>query len=331
MRNQLDSEKPMRHWMVTAIILSACGGAAQQDAAVPGPQPSQQLAGSCPEPARIDSVAMITDLFRLADDSMAGRLIGSPQLIEARDYLASRFEALGIAAPAGGRLQRIEVASERLPGVSEAWNVLGVVRGTATPERWIVVTAHYDHVGIGRPVGGDSIYNGSDDNASGAAALAVVAEYFREHPIGRSILFAAVDGEERGMWGSRGLVENPPVPLESIDANINLDMVSRNDRNELYVAGTSHYPQFTEAVESAARCSRITLLAGHDTDAAGARENWTGQSDHIQFHRKGIPFLYFGVEDHPDYHRPGDHPDRAMKGFYVEAVRAVIGVIERLP
>lgn len=286
------------------------------------------VAQACPATATMDSTALLRDVFRLAHDSMGGRLIGTPGNLQARDYLAARFDALGLEAPAGGRLQRIAVSSPRLPGVDAAWNVLAIVRGTATPERWIVVTAHHDHVGTGRPVAGDSIYNGADDNASGAAALAVLAEHFRRQPIGHSLLFAAVDGEERGMWGSRGLVDALPVPRAQVVLNVNLDMISRNAQGELYLAGPGRYPALLPAAERAVACAPLTLRLGHDTDAAGPGNDWTSQSDHAAFHRAGIPFAYFGVEDHSDYHRPSDHPEAIMPGFYLNAVRTVAAFIE---
>lgn len=289
---------------------------------------SSMGAQACPAAASIDSTALLRDVFRLAHDSMAGRLIGTPGNIKARDYLAARFDALGLEAPSGGRLQRVPVASQRLPGVDAAWNVLGIVRGTASPERWIVVTAHHDHVGIGRAVAGDSIYNGADDNASGAAALAVLAQHFQRQPLGHSILFAAVDGEERGMWGARGLVESPPVPLADVVLNVNMDMISRNAANELYLAGPGRHPVLVPAAKAAVACAPLILRLGHDTEAAGPGNDWTTQSDHAVFHRGGIPFAYFGVEDHPDYHRPSDHAEAVMPGFYVNAVRTVAAFME---
>jgi Zn-dependent M28 family amino/carboxypeptidase len=270
------------------------------------------------------------DVFRLADDSMRGRLVGSPGAIKARDYLAARFDALGLETPTAGRLQQIAMRSARLPGVSAAWNVLGIVRGTAQPERWIIVTAHYDHVGVGRAVDGDSIYNGADDNASGAAALAVMAQHLQRYPLRHSVLFAAVDGEERGMPGSRGLVDALPMPIGDVSLNVNLDFISRNARNELYAGGPGCYPALAPAVEATVVGAPLTLLLGHYTPAAGPGNDWTGQSDHAAFHAKGIPFLYFGVEDHPDYHRPSEHADRVMPGFYVNAVRTVLDAMRRV-
>jgi hypothetical protein len=324
----------LRYVVPCALVLIACGGgtAATQRVATQAPDSGDLLAPApgCTALAALDSVSLLRDVFRLADDSMRGRLIGSPGALKARDYLAARFDALGLESPAGGRLQQIPMNASRLPGVTTAWNVLGIVRGSAQPERWIIVTAHYDHVGVGRPVEGDSIYNGADDNASGAAALAVMAQHFQRHPLRHSILFAAVDGEERGMPGSRGLVDALPMPIGDVALNVNLDMVSRNAQHELYAAGPGRYPALLPSVEAAVACAPVKLLLGHDTPAAGPGNDWTSQSDHAAFHAKGIPFLYFGVEDHADYHRPGDHADRVMPGFYVNAVRTVVDVMRRV-
>ncbi len=276
-----------------------------------------------PLPA-LDSVGLMTDVFRLADDSMRGRHIGSPEGAKARDYLASRFDAVGLETIGGTRLHRVPVIpSARLNDIDHAFNVVGIIPGTEFPDRYIVVTAHFDHVGIGRAVDGDSIYNGADDNASGSAALVALARHFRQNPARHSIVFAALDGEERGMWGARGFVEAPTVPLEKIMVNVNMDMIGRNVANELYAAGPGRYPQLQPIVERITTCAPVVLKMGHDTEAAGPGNDWTMQSDHGQFHRQGIPFLYFGVEDHPDYHRPSDHPDHLMPQFYVNAVRTV--------
>jgi Zn-dependent M28 family amino/carboxypeptidase len=319
----------MRLPLTAALLLVACTGRTAVDTSALAAGDFLAAAPGCAALPLLDSATMLRDVERLAHDSMQGRLIGSPGVRAARDFLAARFDALGIAAPPSGRLQRIAVANARLPGVDAAWNVLAVVPGTRQPARWIVVTAHYDHVGIGRAVDGDSIYNGADDNASGAAALPVLAQHFARHPLGHSLLFAAVDGEERGMPGSRGLVDSLPMPRSAVVLNVNLDMVSRNAQNELYLAGPGRYPALLPVAEAAVRCAPVTLRLGHDTEAAGPGNDWTGQSDHAAFHRVGIPFLYFGVEDHPDYHRPSDHADRVMPGFYVNAVRTVADVLRR--
>lgn len=307
----------------TLMLVAACTPAGSGQV-VPVAPP----AASCAPLAVVDSVGLMGDVSRLADDSMRGRLFGSVQAIRARDYLAARFDEVGLATVGAGRTHEFPVTGSR-DGVTRAWNVAGMVRGTERPDEYIVVTAHYDHIGVGRPVDGDSIYNGADDNASGAAALVALARMFVAATPRHTVVFAAVDGEERGMWGSRYFVDAPTVPLDRILVNVNMDMIGRNVDNELYAAGPGRYPALAPLVEATAVCAPITLRMGHDTPAAGPADDWTTQSDHAAFHRRGIPFVYFGEEDHPDYHRPGDTVDRLMPAFYVGSVRTVAAFIRR--
>ncbi len=307
----------------TLVLIVACTPAGSGQV-VPVTPP----AGSCAPLAIVDSTSLMRDVSRLADDSMRGRLFGSPEAIRARDYLAARFDEVGLATVGAGRTHEFPVTPTR-DAISRAWNVVGMVRGTERPDEYIVVTAHYDHIGVGRPVAGDSIYNGADDNASGAAALVALARMFVASPPRHTVVFAAVDGEERGMWGSKYFVDAPTVPLDRILVNVNMDMIGRNVGNELYAAGPGRYPALAPLVEATAVCAPITLRMGHDTPAAGPGDDWTSQSDHASFHRRGIPFVYFGEEDHPDYHRPGDSVDHLMPAFYVGSVRTVAAFIRR--
>ena len=131
------------------------------------------------------------------------------------------------------------------------------------------------------------------------------------------------------MWGSKHFVDAPTVPLDRILLNVNLDMIGRNVNNELYAAGPGKYPQLLGTVQATTVCAPLTLKIGHDTPAAGPGNDWTSQSDQGSFHRKGIPFVYFGVEDHPDYHKPSDTAERLMPAFYVNAVRTVSDLVRR--
>src|SRR5690606_9778 len=138
--------------------------------------PADSLA-TMPPPMLVDSAALLGDLARLADDSLRGRLSGTPEIEKARAFIAARFDQLGLGTVGPGRVQPFTFTRRRDSSSVAAANVVGLVRGTAQPDRYIVVTAHYDHVGVGRPVDGDSIYNGADDNASGTAALLALAEH----------------------------------------------------------------------------------------------------------------------------------------------------------
>lgn len=305
---------------ITVLFASAASSQSTITAAKP----------NCPALPTLDSVQIMNDVSRLADDSMRGRRIGTSENAKARDFLAARFDALGLGVVGEGRIQKFTVPpSARRPNSLHGANVVGMIKGTKTPDGFIVVTAHFDHLGVGRPVNGDSIYNGADDNASGTVALLALARHFMRAQPAHSILFALVDGEESGDLGSKALVANPPVPLDKMLIDVNMDMVGRNINNELYAAGPAKYRQLRPLLDAAVACSPppVVLIVGHDSGGRGY--DWTGQSDQGPFHARGIPFVYFGEEDHPDYHRPGDTVDHLMPAFLVSATRLVADFVHR--
>jgi len=265
----------------------------------------------------------LSDLSILAHDSMEGRRTGTPGIERARRFLLEAFEESGLQPIDERRLQEFEPSGGSGEPGSRGANILGVVPGRVFSGRFIVVSAHYDHLGMR----GSQIYNGADDNASGTAALLALASHFSGNPTDHSLLFVAFDAEEMGLLGARAFVSNPAVPLDSVVLNVNLDMVSRSDAGELYAAGTYHYPFLGELVAEVAGRSGVTVLTGHDRPSLPPGDDWTSASDHGPFHDAGIPFLYFGVEDHPDYHRPTDTVDRIMPEFYLAAVETVLDFI----
>jgi hypothetical protein len=268
----------------------------------------------------LDSARLLDDLSVLAADSMEGRRIGAPGGVRARGYLTRALTRIGLS-PATDRFELPFTASARGGAMLNGVNLAAVVRGTTQPGRYIVVSAHYDHLGIGRAINGDSVYNGADDNASGTAGVLAIARWFKAHPPENSILFALFDGEEAGDVGSRAFVEHPPVPLDRIFANVNLDMVSRNERGQLYAAGGTPNPVMRPLLERLAKGASVTLLLGHDTGSG--QDNWTDQSDQSAFQARRIPWVYFGVEDHPDYHRPSDDVAHIQPAFFYHAVQTV--------
>jgi Zn-dependent M28 family amino/carboxypeptidase len=301
--------------------------------AMPGAAASAQ-APACPAMS-IDSTAMLRDVFRLADDSMRGRRVGTPENAKARDFIAARFDALGLGRIAPGRIQPF-VAGRRNTAIN-GFNVVGTVPGTRYPDQYIVVSAHFDHIGHVEPgaqcgtSSADSICNGADDNASGTAGLLALAQLALRHQPEHTLVFVAFDAEESGDVGSAAWVAAAPIPLDKILIDVNMDMVGRNVKNQLFAAGPGKYPALAPLVEQTIGCARgLTLTIGHDgVGAYTGGEDWTNQSDQGAFHAKGIPFVYFGEEDHPDYHRVGDSADRLMPGFYAAAVRAVADFVFR--
>ena len=271
----------------------------------------------------IDVDRMLADVAALSADSMEGRAVGTEGNRMARRYIVSRFESLGLEKLGDGYVTRFTFtdAGRRIGGT----NIVGYVTGTEQPERYIVVSAHYDHLGTRR----GSIYNGADDNASGTAAMMALAAYFTQVPPKHSVIFAAFDAEESSLQGAKAFVNRPPVKRRSIVLNVNLDMVSHSER-ELVVAGTYHYPFLKRYVDAVEQPPAVEFVFGHDSPDLPSGQDWTLSSDHGPFHEAGIPFLYFGVEDHDDYHKPTDDFETISPRFYADAVRAILAVVEEL-
>ena len=263
----------------------------------------------------VDSAAVVEDLRFLSDTRLAGRAAGTPGNREAAEYIASAFATAGLQPFHGSFFQQFELPRSSPNGL----NVVGWKEGTEYPEEAIVVTAHFDHLGTR----GGAIYPGADDNASGSAALVELARIFANNAPKHTVIFAALDAEEIGLVGANQLVARFPLDIAQVLLNVNLDMVSRSEARELFAVGTYHYPTLESLTDSLQEESQIVVLTGHDRPDGSAGEDWTYQSDHAAFHRAGIPFLYFGVEDHPDYHRSTDTFERIDLGFYVEVVRVI--------
>ncbi len=266
----------------------------------------------------IDAKSLIEDIKYLSSDDFKGRETGTSESATAREYVLKRFRESGIKPLKKDYLQKFSF-TDRKENKFDGVNVFGLIRGKTTPNKYIVVTAHYDHVGVQK----GEIYNGADDNASGTSALFAIAKYFNKNKPNNSIIFAAFDAEEKGLQGARYFVDNLPVEQSEILLNINMDMVSRNDKGELYATGTFHYPNLKPYLETVQKTAPVKLLFGHDDPKLG-RDDWTSQSDHGAFHRKKIPFIYFGVEDHKDYHKPTDDFENIQPKFYVNAVETIV-------
>lgn len=276
---------------------------------------------AAPAPA-VNREALLTDARVLSADDMEGRRVGTPGGAKARAYVARRLAEAG-AKPLGGGWERPFRFQNRAGETIEGVNLVGLVRGTSKPDEYVVVSAHYDHLGVRD----GEIYNGADDNASGVATLAALTAWFAANPPERSLLIVAFDAEEAGLQGARAFVSAPPVPRAALKLNVNLDMVGRSEKGELYVAGTHHTPALKTALEPVVATAKVTLLFGHDRPELGT-DDWTLQSDHGAFHVAGVPFLYFGVEDHPGYHKPGDDFDALTPEFFVRAAETVIAAVD---
>lgn len=260
----------------------------------------------------------LDDVRILSADDMQGRAPGTPGSEKARAYILSRFSQIGLA-PIGERFEQPFTFTRRDGATVQGVNLVARIKGTEGGKA-LVVSAHYDHLGVRD----GQVYNGADDNASGVAGLLAVAEAFKASPPKHDVIFAVVDAEEGGLRGARAFAATPPVLLETIALNVNFDMLSKNARNELYAAGAAPFPYLKPILVKVAMTAPVTLKLGHDTDAHGKENNWSNQSDHYAFGEKGVPWVYFGVEDHPDYHKPTDDFATVPQDFFKRSVATVV-------
>ena len=213
----------------------------------------------------------------------------------------------------GSPLVELSISPRALPGKGKK-NVLGIWRGrdSKLKDQWIVLGAHYDHVGRGRGGGGmgkkGEVHNGADDNASGTSTLLEVAEAIKETKPRRSILIMWFDEEEGGLIGSKNWCSNPTIPMDQIVAMINVDMVGRNATTKLDAGlekegKTFKYPKFAAVLADAERKFGLKF----DWDGA---DEYVQRSDQWNFMEKGVPAVFFFGGMHADYHRDTDDVEK---------------------
>jgi len=288
----------------------------------------------------IDEQALLQHIKVISHDSLEGRFFSTPGNYKAQKYIKEQFASLNIPPAfndgyiqqfphtlSGKSRQRIypianvkEDYSNVTDTIVKGGNVVAMLKGKTN--KTIVITGHLDHLGIKN----GQLYNGADDDASGTAALFAIASYFKTKPIQHNLVFAAVDAEEIGSPGCAYLLDNFPLDIKNVVLNINMDMISHNDSSQLYASGLYHYPQLQKPLDEIV--SSIDLLYGHDDPNNKDVQDWTYSSDHREFHERKIPFIYFGVEDHKDYHQPTDTFENINPKFYIEAVKLIIQAIE---
>ena len=265
-------------------------------------------AQTCPAPAELTNGMKLplAAVRYLADDQLEGRLAGSPGERCAGDYIAREFQRIGLR-PAGedGYFQSLPLASAINPHAAGGTgrNVIAALDGAddVLKREWIVVGAHYDHLGYGGPgsLSKDRlIHNGADDNASGVSVVLRTAERLAAGPrLARSVLFIAFTGEESGLLGSAHFVAHPTVGDGAIVAMINLDMVGRLGQQSLITYGVDTAEEWTGLLGPIADRNGVKLAT---------RGEGYGPSDHTSFYLKDIPVLHFFTNTHQDYHRPTD-------------------------
>jgi Peptidase family M28 len=316
----------MKKFLTAILILASCAAAlGVRRAARVAPQTQARAASET-----IDAGQLLEDVRLLSADAMEGRGTGTKGGAMARAFIVQRFAGLGLKAFGNSfekpfRVFKGQSEGGRLKDDTTGTNVVGYLEGKAHPSRFIVVTAHYDHLGVRD----GQIYNGADDNASGVAALLQIAAHLARERPENSVVFAALDAEELGLLGAKSLVTQLRDAKLDVALDVNMDMVSHSDRGELYAAGSYRTPALAAPLKEVAARSRVKLLLGHDRPEQG-HDDWTSQSDQYAFQQAGIPFVYFGVEDHKDYHKPTDDFETITQDFFVHAAETILDAVEVL-
>ncbi len=287
----------------------------------------------------LDEARLLDDVRTLSSASFAGRKTGTDGNRKAQDFVRARFKSLGLMPFGADYAQPFAFTHHSIKGLllpgrpyktafPSATNLIGYFPGVLRPERFIVISAHYDHLGIKN----GKLYPGADDNASGVAAMLAIAQWFSVNRPRHSVVFAAFDGEEEGLQGAKAFMAALPFPRSQLALNLNMDMLSHNDSNEIFVAGSRYSPELKPLLAQVALRSTVNIRLGHDRPQwmTGAVEDWTHASDHGPFHDAGVPFLYIGVADHPDYHAPSDTFEHINRAFFGNVAQMLIDLAAQL-
>lgn len=263
-----------------------------------------------------------TNLTYIASDEMEGRETGSAGQKKAGRYLIEQHQKNGLTFPKGASnfYQPIPAAylnakyNEKL---SDSENIWAYIEGTEKPNEIVVISAHYDHVGMKN----GEIYNGADDDGSGTAALIEIGKAFQQAKKDgkgpkRSVLIIHMTGEEHGLHGSRFYSENPLFPLANTVANINIDMIGRRDdlhkdsNNYIYLIGSDYLSSDLAEICEEVNTKYTNLVLDYKYNDRADPNRFYYRSDHYNFAKNGIPsvFLFSGI--HEDYHKPGDDVDK---------------------
>ena len=277
----------------------------------------------------------------LASDELQGREAGFHGSRVTSEYIVSLLQWMGVSSLADSYFQpfdayrkerqkkgRLEVHPDSIAKLKQEVhqklsmrNVLGMIPGKNTKE-YVIVGAHFDHLGIDPVLDGDQIYNGADDNASGVSAVLQIARAFLasgQQPE-RNVIFAFWDEEEKGLLGSKYFVQTCPF-LSQIKGYLNFDMIGRNNKpqqpKQVVYFYTAAHPVFGDWLKEDIRKYGLQLEPDYR-----AWENPIGGSDNGSFAKVGIPIIWYHTDGHPDYHQPSDHADRLNWDKIVEITKA---------
>lgn len=244
-------------------------------------------------------------------DSVARKIMGT-------DYYVAQKIMESDPPPPKSCYVNLQLELDKAVNRLESSNVLGFIEGTDKKDETVVLTAHYDHLGVRDSL----IYFGADDDASGVSAILEIAEAFaiaaqQGMPPRRNVLFMLVSGEEKGLWGSSYYAENPAFPLDRTSANINIDMIGRVEKgrgsdslNYVFVVGDNRLSSDLRPISESVNQRYAQMKLDYRFNDPNDPQRIFYRSDHYNFARKGVPAIFYFNGLHDDYHKPTDTPDK---------------------
>lgn len=273
--------------------------------------------------AKIELENLKNHVYNLASDEMSGRKTGEEGQKIAAQYIRDFYIAQNIEAAQNtdNYYQYVpgEYMSTVLNTLQDSENVVAYIEGSEFPDEYVVISAHYDHMGIED----GQIMHGADDNGSGTAAVMEIARVLNDakaHGKGpkRSVVLLHCTGEEFGLHGSRYYTENALYPLDKTITNINIDMIGRNDDkyleegNYVYIIGPSRLSDDLDELTKETNQKYTQLTLDYTYDDPSHPEMLYYRSDHYNFAKNNIPVIFFFGGTHPDYHQPTDTADKIL-------------------
>ncbi len=269
----------------------------------------------------ITAATLKTHLYTFASDEMQGRATGTEGQKMAAEYLRDFYIENNIASPKGADNYYQFIPSsyfKKGKNVKDSENVAAFIEGSEHPDEIIVITAHYDHVGVDKD---GNVFNGADDDGSGTVAILEIAKAFqkaKENGNGpkRSILFLHVTAEEIGLLGSKYYVENPLFPLANTIANLNIDMIGRIDPakaetpNYIYLIGSDKLSQELHKVSEEVNNAYVNIEIDYKYNDVNDPNRFYYRSDHYNFVKHNVPAIFYFNGVHEDYHKITDTPDK---------------------
>ncbi|WP_251742777.1 M28 family metallopeptidase [Gramella sp. AN32] len=259
-------------------------------------------------------------LYIFASDEFEGRETGEPGQKKAAEYLKKEYQDLKIPAAKGNDnyYQDVPTSYFKKGKVKPTENVVAFMKGSEKPEEYVVISSHYDHVGVDDQ---GNVYNGADDDGSGTVGVLEIAEAFAKakrdgYTPKRSIIFLNVTGEEKGLVGSKYYTDNPIFPLENTVADLNIDMIGRIDPDHegkdpyIYLIGSDKLSKELHNLSEEVNKKYMNIDLDYKYNDENDPNRFYYRSDHYNFAKNNIPIIFYFNGTHADYHKMTDTPDK---------------------